>query len=106
VRSLSDPRLQIASRAARALAVIDEQSAQQAIAEAAFDPARPMALRITLLESLSESARFHGNYLTQRQLDGLLNIVKTSRGDMAEAAAQAHGALTLPTSNAVQMIVQ
>lgn len=106
VRSLSDPRLQIASRAARVLAVIDEQPAQQAVAEAAFDPARPVALRITLLESLAESARVHGNYLTERQLESLLNIVKTSRGEVADAAAQAHGALTLPTANAVQMIVQ
>src|SRR3712207_9269932 len=34
--------------------------------------------------------------------DGLLRLVQESTGETAIAAARAHGALTLPTANAVQ----
>jgi len=104
IQALEDSRREIAARAARVLSLIDDPNAQRGIADAATDPTRPLDLRADFLQSLSESARFYGNYLNEIQLDKLLDMVKTERGDLVIAAAQAHGALTLPTSNVVQLI--
>ncbi len=106
VQALDDPRQEIAARASGVLSLIDTPQAQRAIADTALDSTRSVSLRVAMLESLSESARFFGNYLTDIQLAKLLDLVKTGRGDLVIAAAQAHGSLTLPTSNLVQLIVE
>ncbi len=106
IQALSDTRQDIAVQAAGVLSLIDNLQAQRAIADAAMDTSRPNSLRVSVLEHLSESARFYGNYLSDIQLAKLLDLVKTSRGELVKAAAQAHGALTLPTSDVVQLIVE
>ncbi len=106
IQALGDDRQEIATQAARVLAVIDEPAAQSAIADAAMDATRPLNPRVALLESLAESARFYGNDLSDAQLAKLLELVKTSRGGLVNAGAQAYGALTLPTSDVVQLIAR
>lgn len=106
IQALGDSRQEIAAQAASVVSLIDDPSSQRALGDAALDTTRPLSLRVAFLESLSESARFYGSYLSDIQLARLLDLVKTGRGDLVNAAAQAHGALTLPTSDVVQLIVQ
>ena len=105
-RALYDPRTEVAVRAGSVLSLINDARAQQAITDAALHVTRPTASRVALLESLSESARFYGNHLSDLSLGKLRELVKTSRGDLVTAGAQAHGALTLPTSDVVQQIIE
>jgi len=45
--------------------------------------------------------------LTDAQVGNLLELVTTARpGPLADAAADAHGALNLPTSNGVDLVIQ
>jgi hypothetical protein len=55
---------------------------------------------------LALSATHIGNKLNDLQLDNLLKLVMNSKGDLAIAAARAHGAMTLPTANLVEMIAE
>jgi hypothetical protein len=105
IQALADRREKIVERAGSVLSLLENDEAQAAIADAALDPNKPDELRISLLGSLAESATYYGNRLNQTRLDKVLELVRTSRGDLAEAAARAHGALSLPTSDAVQLIV-
>jgi hypothetical protein len=50
------------------------------------------------------SARRFGSKAEQRHVDGLLQLVMNSTGDSADAAARLHGALNLPSANAVKLI--
>lgn len=106
IQALGDERLDIVAQAASVIALIDTTEGQQAIADAALDVTRPTDLRIALLGSLADSATQIGSRLNEPQLDKVLDLVKTSDGDMALAAARAHGALTLPTSNIVEMLTK
>ena len=106
IQALNDNRQKVTTEAARVLALIDDPEAQRAIADAALESSRPLNPRIALFESLSESARFFGNYLLDLQLAKLLELIKTDRGGLIIAAAKAHGALTLPTANVVELIAQ
>lgn len=105
MQALGDQRPQIVVKAAHVLALIDAPDGQQAIADAALDETRAVDLRVALLGALAESATHTGNRLNEPQLDKVLDLVQASSGDMALAAARAHGALTLPTSNVVQMLL-
>ena len=104
IEALGDDRPEVVSLAADVLALIDTIEGQQAIAEAAQGQTRAADLRIALLGSLSASATHMGNQLNEPQLDKVLELAKTSTGEMAIAAARAHGALMLPTSNVVEML--
>jgi len=106
IQALNDQRSTIVTQASQVLARINTVEAQQAIADAALDIARPTEARVDLLNSLAASATAHGSKLNASQLDAVLELVKTSRGELAISAARAHGALTLPTSNLVQLLTQ
>ena len=106
IAAIDDPRHKIVVGAAQVLELLDSQAAQLALASAAVDDARPEDVRVALLNSLAESAKQFGNKLGQIELDDLIALVRSSDGDMALAAARAQGALTLPTSSVVDMIVE
>lgn len=103
IRALEDERAEVARRAANVLALVESGEAQRALAERAF--AETGELQIVMLEALGDSATHHGNLLAQRQSEQLRDMVQASTGEQSIAAARAHGALSLPTSNAVQMIL-
>jgi hypothetical protein len=63
-------------------------------------------MQIKLLRNLSRSARMSGNQLTGSQLDSLSQLVDTAEGSLADVAAEAHGALNLPTAKSVDRILQ
>ena len=104
--ALGDKRQSIVVQTGQALAMVATPDAQRIIADGALEVIRPIKTRVALLNSLSESAALHGNHLGQAQIEALLNLVKTSRGELAIAAAKAHGALSLPTSHVVEMLLK
>ena len=104
MEAAEDERADVATGATDVLRHIDNPDAQAAIAAAAFNASGET--QIAQLIDLAESANAHGNLLPADMTDQLLELVKSSTGDTANAAAQAHGALALPTSNAVELIVQ
>ncbi len=106
IDALDDARDAVASGAAGVLATLGTDAAQQALADAALATDRGTTLRITMLDSVAQNARAFGSRLTQVQKDKLLSLVRDATGDLADAAARAHGALNLPTAHGVQMIVQ
>lgn len=104
ITALNDNRDEVVVGAGQVLALIDSPRAQEALARVALETGGD--LQIALLNSLGESATHHGNLLSEQLTDQLLQLVEKSDGDTALAAARAHGALTLPTQNAVQLIVR
>ncbi len=104
VDALNDPREKVAIKAGEVLALLDDPEVQRALGNAGLDPARPTEQRLALLGSLATNARAYGNRLSELQVDKLMQLVKTSTGDLAIAAARVHGSLTLPTSDVVEMI--
>lgn len=104
IAALKDERPEIVVAAGDVLALVDSQAAQQALAETALEQAGDV--QNSLLASLASSGTHFGNKVTEAQLGDLLALVQESTGDTAIAAARAHGALTPPTQNAVQMIVK
>lgn len=106
VAALADKRPEVAGEAARVLAMIPGPEAQQAVGDAALDVSAAIEMRVLFLDALANSAKHQGNLLNPQQLEKILETVKTSQGDLAIAAARAHGALTLPTSNVVQLIAK
>lgn len=105
IQALDDDRDDILIKSAHVIALIDDPAGQFAVAEAALDLTRPIDIRIALLNALAASATHIGNHLNDVQLGKLLELVKTSDGDMALAAARAHGALTLPTANVIELLI-
>lgn len=95
----------VAARAGDVLALIDDPAAQVSLANAALSATGD--LQAHLLQQLAQSANQSGNLISADLSDAVLNIVKTAeQQSLADAAAQAHGALALPTRNAVDLIVQ
>ncbi len=106
IEALDDSRRPVAIGAAEVLAQLDDGQAQVALADVALDETRAADRRIEFLGSLAASARQIGNRLTDRHNDMLRKLVNQANGDLADAAAQAYGALNLPTGHSVQLIVQ
>jgi len=104
IEALNDPREPVVLAAGDVLALFTAPEAQQALADAALSGERQTSQQVELLKSLAHSARNNGNQIDQVQLRKLMELVETSTGPLADAAAEAHGALNLPTSNAVDFV--
>jgi hypothetical protein len=104
--ALEDGRAAVAEGAGTVLATLDQETAQQALADAALDGVRSTSLRVAWLNDLAMNARQFGRMITQRQERQLIELVADSQGELADAAAKAHGALDLPTANSVQLITE
>jgi hypothetical protein len=102
IAALADTRDAVVLGAGSVLALFGDTVSQQALAEAALDTARSADVQVALLRSLAASARVHGNQLTERHTRLVLDRVTQSTGNVADAAAEVHGALNLPTSRAVE----
>lgn len=102
VHALGDGRPEVATAAANVLALLDSATAQQALATASLKQTGD--LQIVMLNALADSATHYGNKLDDAQTQKLNKLVDDSTGPLADAAARAHGALELPTSNAVTLI--
>ncbi len=104
IEALGDDRPAVATAAADVLAKLDDPTAQSAIAASALSAVGDVQL--AQLAALADSASRFGNLVTAETGDALLNLVRESDGDLAIAAGKAHGALSLPTQQAVTLILQ
>ena len=87
---------------AEILALIDSDRAQRKLFDAALSSTG--GEQIELLMHVAESVKRFGDRAEQRHVDALLQVVANSSGATAEAAAQVHGALNLPSETAIQLI--
>lgn len=106
ILALDDIRPAVVQRAGNVLALLSTAASQQAIANAAIDEALPIDVRISLLNSLAESARHHANLLTGHQVSALLELGGSAGDDLAVAAARAIGALALPPSSLTDLVTR
>jgi hypothetical protein len=106
IEALGDGRESISLGASEVLSLLNSNAAQQAIADMALDSGQPEGLRIRYLGDLAYSAKRFGRLLSDRQIDLLLNLVDQARGDLADAAAEAYGALDMPTAHGVELITR
>ncbi|MEM1028094.1 MAG: HEAT repeat domain-containing protein [Planctomycetota bacterium] len=104
IEAVQDPRPAVAIAAGDTLSRIDDPEAQAAIAADAIS--RTGEVQVAHLIDLAESANAHGNLISAQMSDDILMLVKTAEESaLADAAAKAHGALGLPTRNAVDLIL-
>lgn len=94
-----DSRLGIAE----VLSHINTKAAQSTLFDHAMNA--DTADRTRLLGTVAASAKRFGNLLEQRQVDALVDFTRTATGDEATAAAALMGALNLPGTNIVPLIL-
>jgi hypothetical protein len=84
------------------LAMMESDNAQRTLFDAAF--AATDAEQIELLERVAESVRRSGDRAEKRHIAALVELLSDSTGQLAEAAAEVHGALNVPTSDAIELL--
>ena len=89
---------------AQVLAMVETKRAQRAIIDAAL--AASGDDQSMLLTAVAQSARRFGSQATAAQSDAVRELVRTATGSLGEAAAMAFGAMNLPSSEAVDLIVK
>lgn len=89
---------------ANVLALVSTQKAQQALIETALSVTGDE--QAMLFAPVASSARRWGSQVTRQQADALRTLVTTATGALADAASAAYGALNLPPSQAVDMILK
>ncbi len=105
IASLPDKRDPVRIASAQALAQFRAAEAQRAIAALAVDVEASEQVRVAAYEALSESVRQFGNQLTEKQVQSVIADVMV-KGALAirNAAAQAMGALALPSEKVKKII--
>lgn len=86
------------------LSMIDSSRAQRAVIDAALGAGGDE--QVMLLSPVAQGARRFGSKATSAQADAVRELVRTSSGPLADAAAAAFGALSLPSSEAVDLIIK
>ena len=89
---------------AEVLALVPTETAQRALVEAAL--AAQGDEQTTLFGPVASSARRWGAKATPQQAEALRAIVTKATGALADAASMAYGAMSLPPSQAVEMILK
>ncbi|HAU38391.1 MAG TPA: hypothetical protein DCX07_11850 [Phycisphaerales bacterium] len=106
VSALSDKRQAVQVAAAKALAVVNDAAAQGALAKFAIDAAGDEKVRVAAFAALAESIRTHGNQLADAASQAVLDVVQApGSAELKNAAAQAAGAMNLPSEKIIQLIV-
>lgn len=107
IAALDDSRPEVAMLAGEVLAWMGQREGQVAIATKVTDSKTTDALRLSLLKSLSGSAKVFGNQLAASSVEGLEQLVTGgSTPEIKNAAAEARGALNLPPDQAKALILQ
>lgn len=95
LQALDDSRSQVVTSAANVLALLKSAPAQSALLIKAGEASDP-AVKISLYNSLTTSAKFWGNLLSPDQIASLQSaVVNAPSMEIRNAAAEAHGALNL-----------
>jgi hypothetical protein len=94
------------SRAAAVLGRVRSESAQRALASTALDGQQSETLRVSVLGSLSESAKAYGKQLSDDQVQQLVGLTadETQSAGLRTAASKALGALNLTDNKASDLI--
>ena len=101
-----DPREPVRLAASRALAVIEKAEAQRAVAAVAVADGNAENVRIAAFGDLCASLRRYGNQLTDELAQQVLNVVKDEGSpELLNAAAQALGAMNLPSDKIKSLIL-
>ncbi len=87
---------------AKILSLINSEQAQQDLFDAAL--ASEESERVELLNNVAASIKQFGSLLQDRQIRSLVRLVAEAKDETAEAAARVHGALNLPTDEAIYLI--
>jgi len=104
--ALEDEREPIVLAAARALSVMNLAAAQRAIAGLAVRQGVPENVRIAAFNDLSASLRRFGNELNDELAEAVLDVVSgTGSAGLLHAAAQALGAMDLPSEKIKSLIL-
>ncbi len=107
IAALADDRLAVRLAASRGLAVMRSPAAQRAIAELAVNAEVPEDVCIEALADLSASLRRFGNQLTEELSQAVLEVVRgEGSAELLNAAAQALGAMNLPSEKIKSLILQ
>jgi hypothetical protein len=86
------------------LARLDSDRSQRAIFDAALNAVG--GEQVDLLDRVAASVKRYGDRAEQRHLDALIDLIDSSGGDTAEAAARVHGSLNLSKTEALGLIPQ
>lgn len=84
------------------LAMIESDNAQRKLFDAAF--ATKDEEQIDLLERVADSVRRAGDRAEKRHVEALVALLTDSTGPLAEAAANVHGALNVPSTAAIELL--
>jgi CheY-like chemotaxis protein len=106
LNALNGQRAELVAAIGNVLARFSTQAAQQGLARRALDDAAPQPIRISLFQALTVSAKTFGNQLDSSQVAQLQKeAVELKDNDIRSAAAEARGALNLPTDEATNLIL-
>lgn len=105
--AIRDTRPVIQQAVLQTLARLDSTDAQRAIADFALDDKVELNTRLLALNCLAISAKSHGQLLLMDHIDALYAIVGATDQDpqLRNLAAQAYGALNLPSAKVSQLIL-
>jgi hypothetical protein len=105
--ALSDQRTDIVMLAGAVLGLLNDREAQAGLLQTAQDQKTIDPVKISLYKSLATNAKFFGNQLDAGQVQALQKTVDEAQNlDVRSAAAEAHGALSLPADQAKGLIVE
>jgi len=104
--NLDDPREDVRLAASKALSVTRSPLAQRDVAGLALDPQTPENIRIAAFGDLSASLRRYGNLLTEELSEQTVDVVtREGSPELLNAAAQALGAMNLPSEKIKVLIL-
>lgn len=104
--ALEDARPEIVKLAGEGLALMNNADAQKGILLKATTEDTPDDVKVSLFKSVAVSAKFWGNLLDTAQVEALDAVVKdATNADVRAAAAEARGALNLPSDQAKTLIL-
>ena len=103
---LDDERPEVRKLAGEIVALLDSPEAQPALLDKALEANLASDVRVSLFDSLAESAKIYGNRLAG-DAERLLNAAASEEDlDVRAAAAEAVGALNLPADQARRLIIE
>ncbi len=104
--TLNDARPDLVKAAGEALALIGAPEAQRGLLDKAVAEQTSEDVKISLYNSLATNAKFFANQLQDAQIAALQKVVAgDSNLQVRSAAAEARGALNLPTDEATQLVL-
>jgi hypothetical protein len=105
--ALSDSRPEIVKLAGQVLGHLNDKDSQLGLLSAAADDKTADDVKISLYKSLATNAKFYGNLLESSQLQTLdATVAGATNLDVRSAAAEARGALNLPSDQAKSLVVK